>query len=89
MIGKQKHSTQIPVRIAPWTFRATLPKIRDMIEKSASEKVVEVKPIRVKTGMASAGKKVIRRPWTKAPAMQPLTPPSALPKTPAVAPQKK
>ena len=45
--------------------------------------------MRVKTGMHSAGKKVMSRPWTKEPAMQPLMPPSALPKTPAVAPQKK
>ena len=51
--------------------------------------VAEVKPMRVKTGMHSAGKKVMSRPWTKEPAMQPLMPPSALPKTPAVAPQKK
>ena len=58
-------------------------------EKSASENVAEVKPRLVNTGMQMAGRKVMSRPWTKAPAMQPFQPPSALPKTPAVAPQKK
>ncbi len=43
MIGRQKQTTQMPVRIKSLTFRATLPKIRAMMEKSASEKVVEVK----------------------------------------------
>ena len=39
--------------------------------------------------MQIAGKNVISKPCAKPPATQPFTPPSALPNTPAVAPQKK
>ena len=41
------------------------------------------------TGIQIAGKKVINNPCMKDPNTQPFNPPSALPNTPAVAPQKK
>lgn len=59
-----------------------------MIPKSVSPNVVPSKPRAPNTGNKQAGKKERSNPFTKAPATAPLTPPVALPYTPAVAPQK-
>ena len=54
--------------------------------KSASLKVVLANPRSPSTGSRNTGRKVIKRPWVKAPKTAPLLPPVALPNTPAVAP---
>lgn len=60
-----------------------------MIPKSVSPNVVPSKPRVPNTGSKQAGKNERSIPFTKEPATAPLTPPVALPYTPAVAPQKK
>ena len=59
------------------------------MEKSLSEKVQLAKFKAPITGIQIAGKKVINKPCKNEPTKQPFIPPSALAKTPAVAPQKK
>ena len=88
-IGAKNTTTDTTnITVAP-TFNDKLPNTNAIQEKSASENVADVNPKLVNTGITAAGKNVINKPCTNEPNKHPLQPPSALPNTPAVAPQKK